>query len=98
MKIDQNQILKVAELAQLELTEDEKREFSQQLSDIISYVDKINELDTENVQPADHIVELKNIFREDRVGTSIDRTVIEKMAPQFENDHVIVPIIIEGQE
>ncbi len=98
MKIDERQILRVAELARLDLTDEEKKEFSRQLSDIISYVEKINELDTENVMPADHIVELKNVFRKDISGGSIDRAELEKMAPAFEDGHVVVPIIIEGQE
>jgi aspartyl-tRNA(Asn)/glutamyl-tRNA(Gln) amidotransferase subunit C len=98
MKIDERTILRVAELARLDLTEEEKTEFSRQLSDIISYVEKINELDTDNVQPTDHIVELKNVFRKDQPGGSIHRSEIEKMAPSFEDGHIVVPRIIEGQE
>lgn len=97
MKIDEKQILKTAELARLELTEDEKREYSAQLSEIISYVEKINELDTERIQPTDHIVELKNVFRRDESGQSMDRIELERMAPRFEDGQVVVPIIIEGQ-
>ena len=81
MKIDRERILRVAELARLELTEEEKAEFADQLSDIISYVEKINELDTGSVEPTDHIVELTNVMREDRVGESIDRSELEKIAP-----------------
>jgi aspartyl-tRNA(Asn)/glutamyl-tRNA(Gln) amidotransferase subunit C len=98
MKIDESQILRVAKLARLDLGEDEKKEFSTQLSDIISYVDKINELDTADVAPSDHIVELKNVFRADTVLPSMDRAALETMAPRFEDGHVVVPIIIEGQE
>ncbi len=97
MKIDEKQILRVAELARLELTEDEKREYTSQLSEIISYVEKINELDTERVRPTDHIVELKNVFRRDESGKSMDRIELERMAPRFEDGQVVVPIIIEGQ-
>jgi len=91
MKIDEKQILRVAELARLELTEDEKREYSSQLSEIISYVEKINELDTERIQPTDHIVELKNVFRRDEPGQSMDRIELERMAPRFEDGQVVVP-------
>lgn len=97
MTIDRQQILKVAELARLELTEEEKTEFSLQLTEIINYVEKINELNTENIQPTDHIVELKNVFREDKVHKSIDRAEIEKIAPEYSDGHIVVPIIIEGQ-
>ncbi len=98
MKIDERQILRTAELARLDLTEEEKAEFSHQLSEIISYVEKINELDTDDIEPTDHIVELKNVFRRDEVRPSIERPEIEKMAPRFEEGHVVVPLIIEGQE
>jgi aspartyl-tRNA(Asn)/glutamyl-tRNA(Gln) amidotransferase subunit C len=98
VKIDRNQILRVAELARLNLTEDEQREFSDQLSGIINYVEKINELDTANVEPTDHIVDLKNVFRNDKVCKSMDISDLQKMAPRFEDGHVVVPIIIEEQE
>jgi aspartyl-tRNA(Asn)/glutamyl-tRNA(Gln) amidotransferase subunit C len=98
MKIDRDTILRVAELARLDLTDDEKAEFSNQLSDIISYVEKINELDTESVEPTDHIVELTNVLRDDRVDKSIDRSKLEKIAPRFEEGLFVVPRIIEEQE
>ena len=96
MKIDMEQILKVSELSRIDLTENEKSEFLKQLSDIVSYVDKIGEMDTENIQPADHIVELKNIFRGKRQGDPISISDIQTMAPSFEDGYFIVPQIIEG--
>lgn len=95
MKIDQGVITRVAELARLELAEDEKAEFSRQLSDIIKYVEKINEMDTASVEPTDHIVELKNVLRADAVRESIPVDDIRKIAPEFENGHIVVPQIIE---
>lgn len=95
MKINENDIQKVAKLARLELSSGEREEFSRQLNDIIEYVEKINELDTSGVKPADHIVELSNVFREDIVQRSIDTSEIEKMAPAFKNGHIVVPRIIE---
>jgi aspartyl-tRNA(Asn)/glutamyl-tRNA(Gln) amidotransferase subunit C len=96
MKIDKDVITRVSGLARLELTEEEKTEFSRQLSDIISYVEKINELNTENVEPADHIADLTNVFREDSVKESIDREKIENITPEFDKGFIVVPKIIEG--
>ncbi len=96
MKIDKDVITRVSKLARLELTEDEKTEFSRQLTDIISYVEKINELNTENVEPADHIADLTNVFREDSVGKSMDTERIEEMTPEFDKGFIVVPKIIEG--
>lgn len=95
MKINENDIQKVARLARLELSGEESEEFSKQLNDIIAYVEKINELDTSGVRPADHIIELSNVFREDVVQKSIDPAEIENMAPSFRNGHIVVPRIIE---
>jgi len=95
MKINENDIQKVAKLARLELSGEESEEFSRQLNDIIEYVEKINELDTSDVKPADHIIELSNVFREDTVQKSIETSEIEKMAPSFRNGHIVVPRIIE---
>ncbi|HPS56712.1 MAG TPA: Asp-tRNA(Asn)/Glu-tRNA(Gln) amidotransferase subunit GatC [Spirochaetota bacterium] len=95
MRINENQIIKTAKLARLELSESEREEYSKQLNDIIEYVEKINELDTSNVKPADHIMEVSNVFREDTVKKSIDRKGIEQNAPEFTNGFFIVPKIIE---
>lgn len=95
MKIAESDIIKVAKLARLDLSPEEKDEFSRQLSGIIEYVEKINELDTSAVEPADHIVELNNVFRKDIVKTSMERTELEKIAPDFKDGYIVVPKIIE---
>ena len=96
MKIDKDVISRVAVLARIDLTDGEKAEFSEQLSRIIGYVEKINELDTENIIPADHIGGVKNILRDDIEGETIGDGVFERMSPKFENGHIVVPRIIEG--
>ncbi len=95
MRIQESDIIKVAKLARLDLTQDEKDEFSRQLSGIIEYVEKINELDTSSVEAADHIVELNNVVRKDVVKKSIDRDELEKIAPDFADGYIVVPKIIE---
>jgi len=95
MKIDENQITRVAHLARLDLRDDEKKEFTRQLSGIISYVEKINELDTSSVTPADHIVELNNVLRSDEARPSMPLDTIKDMAPEFDRGHFVVPRIIE---
>ncbi len=95
MRIDRDLIVRVAELARLELSKDEMGEFSKQLSEIVQYVEKINELNTDGVEPTDHIVELKNVFRDDTVGESLPVEAIREMAPFFEEGHVVVPKVIE---
>ena len=95
MKIKESDISKVAKLSRLDLSPEEKDEFSRQLSGIIEYVEKINELDTATVEAADHIVELNNVFRKDVVKNSIERSELEKIAPDFKEGYIVVPKIIE---
>ncbi|MGQ9842150.1 MAG: Asp-tRNA(Asn)/Glu-tRNA(Gln) amidotransferase subunit GatC [Spirochaetota bacterium] len=98
MKFDEFVINKVCQLARLELDADEKQEFTKQLEDIIRYVETINKLDTANVQPADHIVPLSNVFREDIAKQSLPMEEVANIAPQFEKSHFVVPRIIEEIE
>ncbi|MDA3811082.1 MAG: Asp-tRNA(Asn)/Glu-tRNA(Gln) amidotransferase subunit GatC [Spirochaetaceae bacterium] len=96
MKIDAGQLTKVAQLARLELSDEEKEEFSKQLSDVMDYVEKIKSLDTDSVEPTDHIAGLKNIFREDVPKESLDREKLSEIAPEFGKGHFIVPKVIES--
>ncbi|MCL4354108.1 Asp-tRNA(Asn)/Glu-tRNA(Gln) amidotransferase subunit GatC [Patescibacteria group bacterium] len=68
MKID---ILKVAKLANLELKDDEKNELEKQLSTILEYIDKLKELNTENVEETSQVTNLENVEREDSVLPSL---------------------------
>ncbi|MBY9005020.1 MAG: Asp-tRNA(Asn)/Glu-tRNA(Gln) amidotransferase subunit GatC [Candidatus Lokiarchaeota archaeon] len=62
----------VSKLALLDLSEEEKEKFSQQLTDLLNYFKKLNELDTTNVEPMIHPIEgLKNVFREDKTWDSL---------------------------
>ncbi len=95
MKIVENDIIKVAKLARIELSPEEKDEYSRQLSGIIEYVEKINEIDTSTVEIADHIVEINNVFRKDIIKKSIDREELKKIAPDYKDGYIVVPKIIE---
>lgn len=55
----------VAKLARLELSREEKEKFSKQLADILQYVEKLNQLDTKDIQPTAHVIPVKNVWRDD---------------------------------
>lgn len=95
MKIDEAQALRVAKLARLFLSQEELERFPAQLSAIIDYVEKINLMNTDSAAPAEHIADIKNVFRKDTVGTCIKTEVLEKLSPQFGNGHFIVPKVLE---
>jgi len=60
----------IAKLAKLEFDEDEKVKFTEQFNEILAFMEKLNELDTSNVEPLSHVIELQNVFREDEVKPS----------------------------
>ena len=85
----------VAMLARIELTEDEKRLFSKQINSILEYIDKLNELETKNIEPTAHILSIKNVFREDRLSLSLPKDKALQNAPNSVDDFYRVPKIIE---
>lgn len=94
MAISREDVLHVSKLARLELSEAEVDKFTVQLGDILDYISKLDELDTGNVPPTAHVLEITNVFREDKVNAPrIDS--IEEMAPEFDKGHFLVPKVIE---
>ena len=94
-KIDQTQVKKVAKLARLDLSEQEVREFATQLSAILEYVEKMNQLDTESVEPLAHCLPISNCFREDVVKDSLGTEKTLANAPQRDGEFFKVPKILD---
>jgi aspartyl-tRNA(Asn)/glutamyl-tRNA(Gln) amidotransferase subunit C len=95
-KIDQDQVRKVAKLARLELEEREVEEFAGQLSSILEYVEKMDELDTEGVEPLAHCLPISNVLREDRARESLGAEATLANAPQRDGEFFKVPKILDG--
>lgn len=85
----------VALLARLKLSESEKELFPGQVRSIIEYMDKLNELDTTDVEPTAHIHPIKNVFREDKLTPSISQDIAMQNAPDKTGSFYRVPKIIE---
>ena len=94
MKITREEILHVANLARLNLSEDELTTMTEQLDTILSYVDKLSELDTEGVEPTTHAHKKVNAFREDVVKESLPREEALANAPSDNGEMFKVPRII----
>ena len=88
----------VAELARLELTDEEKALFQPQLEGIVKYVEKISTVDIEGVEPMMHGRELVNAFREDVVRPSMSTEAALANAPKRVGDEFLLPKIVEGAE
>ncbi len=94
-KIDAEQVRKVAKLSRLELTETEVAEFTGQLSAILDYVEKMNELDTAGVEPLAHCLPVSNVFRSDCVKESLGTEKTLANAPQRDGEFFKVPKILD---
>jgi aspartyl-tRNA(Asn)/glutamyl-tRNA(Gln) amidotransferase subunit C len=79
--IDRDQVLHVARLARLELSEAEVEKMSSELSSILDHIEKISELDLEDVEPTSHVVEVENVLRADEPRESWPRERILEPAP-----------------
>ena len=88
----------VAELARLELTDEEKSVFQPQRENIVKYVEKISEVDVSDVEPMMHGRTLVNAFREDVVGESLPTETALANAPARVGDEYLLPKIVEGAE
>ncbi len=95
MSIDKATIDKTANLARLKISDSRKEKLITEISDILNYVDKINQLDTDNVHPTDFIVEHETIFRNDVAAESLPIDDIAKIVPVFKDGFIVVPQIIE---
>ena len=94
MKITEEEIENVAELARLEVSGDEKKLLTEQMNSILDYMEKLNELDTTEVVPTSHAIDLQNAFRKDRVQESLPRNESLKNAPETNEAEFIVPRVI----
>jgi aspartyl-tRNA(Asn)/glutamyl-tRNA(Gln) amidotransferase subunit C len=88
----------IANLARLEFKEEEKEKFTEQFNRILEYMSKLNELDTTNVEPLYHVIDIKNVFREDIVKPSYPREEILKNAPSRTEYFFKVPKVIPIEE
>lgn len=96
MKITHKDVENVALLSRLEIAETDMDKFTQQLNAILEYVEVLNKVDTTNVEPTAHVLQLRNVMREDVVHESLTREQALANAPEQEDGYFKVPKIIEG--
>ncbi|MCZ6469642.1 MAG: Asp-tRNA(Asn)/Glu-tRNA(Gln) amidotransferase subunit GatC [Candidatus Dadabacteria bacterium] len=95
MKISKDDIIKVSELARLEFKEEELEKFTEQLGNILEYIEQLNELNTDNVEPTSHVLDISTPLREDKVVEWLSTEEVLKNAPESEDDFFVVPQVIE---
>ncbi|PZD95694.1 Asp-tRNA(Asn)/Glu-tRNA(Gln) amidotransferase GatCAB subunit C [Paenibacillus sambharensis] len=85
----------VANLARLTLSDEEKTTFADQLNAILKYAEKLNELDTDNVEPTSHVLPITNVLREDETRPSWPIEDVMRNAPDEEDGQFRVPAVLE---
>lgn len=94
MSLTKDEALKVAHLARLEFKENEIERFRDDLNNILSFIEKLQEVDTEGVEPLYQVNNLENVLRKDLVRDSLDRDLAIKNAPQKDEGMIIVPKVV----
>ncbi len=94
MKITPEEVAKVARLARLDLPQDKLTLFAAQLGDILTYMDKLSEIDTSDVEPMFSPVEHVTVTRPDVVNKEYEREDILSNAPEQDGEYFIVPRIV----
>jgi len=94
MAINKDTVKYVARLSRIELEESSINDFTSQIDRILTYIEKLNQLDTENTVPTSHALELKNVFRKDENTPSLETPSALSNAPEQEDGHFKVPKII----
>ncbi len=94
-KIDIEQVRQTAKLSRLDLSEAEILQFTGQLSTILEYVEKLNQLDTSKVEPLAHCLPISNCIREDQIKESLGTEKTLANAPDKDEQFFIVPKVLE---
>lgn len=95
MKVTENEVAHVADLANLELTGQERARLAKNLNSILEYIDRLNELDTSNVPPMAHAMTEGNVMRADELRPSLPHEAALRNAPDADRGFFRVPKVIE---
>jgi aspartyl-tRNA(Asn)/glutamyl-tRNA(Gln) amidotransferase subunit C len=98
MKITEDTVDKIAHLARLEVNADEKEQLMADMSRILTFMDKLNEVDTSNVEPLIYMTEEVNVFRKDEVKELITHEDALQNAPEHDENYFLVPKVIETRD
>jgi aspartyl-tRNA(Asn)/glutamyl-tRNA(Gln) amidotransferase subunit C len=95
MALSREQVLHIAELARLKLSDEETDLFVEQLSAVLAYAEQLNDLDTDAIPPTAQVLALSNILREDEIGPCLTPDEALANAPRRRNDYFQVRAILE---
>ena len=94
MSLSEKDVQYVAKLARLEVADAEVAKYTQQLANILEYVEQLNKLDTSKIEPMTHVLDLKNVFRPDELRPSLTQGEVLSNGPEIQSGHFKVPKIM----
>lgn len=95
MSISNEEVTYVSKLARLRFNEEETNKMAEELGSVLDYVATLNEVDTKDIQPTEHILPVSNVFRDDVVGTPLSNDIALSNAPDQENGCFKVPRVLD---
>lgn len=95
MQIDRNLVMYLEKLGRIELSEEQRTASEKDLQDILTYIDTLNELDTDGVEPASHSFPVANVMRADAVTNTAQRAAVLQNAPNQKDGCFVVPKTVE---
>ncbi len=95
MSVTENDVQYMAGLARLQLSKKEIKSFAEDMNKILGYMELLDELDTENVEPLEHVIDLESRLRKDEAKEPLSHEDALKNAPDADSDYFRVPKVIE---
>jgi aspartyl-tRNA(Asn)/glutamyl-tRNA(Gln) amidotransferase subunit C len=95
MALSREEVRHVAQLARLDFSAEEEKQMAEEMSQILDYVEKLDELDTSGVPPMSHVLDVTNVFRDDKIESRIDRDQALESAPETDDAYFQVPQVID---
>ena len=96
-KISEQEVKKIAELSRLSLSSDELKKRTEDMNNIIHYMDILNEIDTDNVEELYNVHDMNNTLRDDSFEESLDKKDVLKNSPSSNEDYIEVPLIVKKE-
>ncbi len=96
-KISEQEVKKIAELSRLSLTNEELRKRTEDMNNILDYMDTLNEIDTENVEELYNVHDMNNSLREDNYESSLDKRDVLANSPNSNSDYIEVPLTVKKE-
>ncbi|MAL16966.1 MAG: Asp-tRNA(Asn)/Glu-tRNA(Gln) amidotransferase GatCAB subunit C [Balneola sp.] len=95
MSVNENDVRYMADLARLQLSDDEVKSFTGDMNKILGYMEQLEELDTSDVEPLEHVIDLESRLRKDKAEEPLSHDDALKNAPDADSDYFRVPKVIE---